>query len=125
MDTKTTTNEALALVTMMVLALVDHPGEIKIHADAPTPEQITTIHVKSSPLDTGKLVGKQGRTARSMRTILSGHSMRTKHRFLLNIVETERPQDAPGRASDHRTAQAPPRTQQSPGASLRGYSASD
>ena len=39
--------------------------------------------------DVGKVIGKQGRTARSMRTILSAASMKLKHRFSLDIVEED------------------------------------
>jgi predicted RNA-binding protein YlqC (UPF0109 family) len=87
MDTETAINEALALVAAMVFALVDHPAKVKISAEH---GEATTIHVTTDPLDTGKLVGKQGRNVRSMRTILYGNSMRVHHRFNLNIVETER-----------------------------------
>jgi predicted RNA-binding protein YlqC (UPF0109 family) len=88
-DVRVAVNEALALVTMIVLALVDNPAQVKVHAETSGPEK-SVIHVVSSPLDTGKLVGKQGRTVRAMRTILSGHSMRVRHRFEINIVETGR-----------------------------------
>ncbi len=37
--------------------------------------------------DVGKVIGKQGRTARSLRTILSAASMKQRHRFSLDIVE--------------------------------------
>jgi predicted RNA-binding protein YlqC (UPF0109 family) len=42
-----------------------------------------------APNDIGKVIGKQGRTARSMRTILSAASMKLKHRFALDIVEEQ------------------------------------
>lgn len=91
MDVVSATSEAVTLVKTMVLCLVDDPDKVAVNAEvyADRPEE-TTIHVNSSPFDTGKLVGKQGRTVRSMRTILSGHSARVRHRFALNIIETDR-----------------------------------
>lgn len=88
MDAGTATNEALTLVTAMVLSLVDNPTQVEIYAE-PGPDH-TIIHVSTHVSDTGKVVGKLGRTARSMRTILTGHSVRVGHRFMLNIIETDR-----------------------------------
>ncbi|MDE1161159.1 MAG: KH domain-containing protein [Acidobacteriaceae bacterium] len=51
---------------------------------------VTTLNVHVAPTDTGKLIGKQGRTARSLRTILSAASMKLHHRYALNIEEGRR-----------------------------------
>jgi predicted RNA-binding protein YlqC (UPF0109 family) len=80
------TTETLLLMRSIVLSLVDHPHDVRITAEPG--DESTMIRVSTNPLDTGKLVGKQGRTARSIRTILSGHSMRVKHRFALDIIES-------------------------------------
>jgi len=45
------------------------------------------FRVQVSPSDIGKLIGKQGRTARSIRTILGAASMKTGHRYTLDILE--------------------------------------
>jgi predicted RNA-binding protein YlqC (UPF0109 family) len=47
----------------------------------------TVLRLRVAPSDIGKVIGKQGRTARSMRTILGAASMKLKHRFALDIVE--------------------------------------
>lgn len=83
---ETAINEALTLVRIIVLSLVDHPKDVEITAQRN--ELQTMICIKTNPLDTGKIVGKMGRTARSIRTILAGHSMRVKHRFALDIEES-------------------------------------
>ena len=45
------------------------------------------MRLQVSPADLGKVIGKQGRTARSLRTILGAASMKLKQRFSLDIVE--------------------------------------
>lgn len=69
-------------------ALVDDPEAVIIesHRDADT--IVLRLHVAAS--DVGKVIGKQGRTARSLRTILSAASMKLKQRFTLDIVEEDR-----------------------------------
>lgn len=79
------------LVTEIAQALVDNPDAVKVEA---LPEQDgTVIRLHVAPTDVGKVIGKQGRTARSLRTILSAASMKMKHRFTLDIVEEGKPSD--------------------------------
>jgi predicted RNA-binding protein YlqC (UPF0109 family) len=73
------------LVTEIALALVDDPSGVSVEAIAEGDS--TVIRLRVAPSDVGKVIGKQGRTARSMRTILSAASMKLKHRFSLDIVE--------------------------------------
>ncbi len=77
--------EALTLIQVMVLALVDDQKSVVVTGEATTIG--FRIDVQANPVDIGKIIGKQGRTARSIRTILQGHSMRTKQAFSLNIIE--------------------------------------
>ena len=77
------------LVTEIALALVDDPDSVVVEAIAEG--DATVIRLRVSPTDVGKVIGKQGRTARSMRTILSAASMKLKHRFSLDIVEHNEP----------------------------------
>lgn len=75
----------VSLVRQMVIALVDDPGSLEIqstHCDG-----LVTVHVTVAKGDVGKVIGKQGRTARSLRTILACASMKTKMRCELNILE--------------------------------------
>jgi uncharacterized protein len=73
------------LVTEIACALVDDPGSVSVEAIADG--ESTVIRLRVAQSDVGKVIGKQGRTARSMRTILSAASMKLKHRFSLDIVE--------------------------------------
>jgi hypothetical protein len=73
------------LVTEIARALVDEPGSVSVEAIADGDSTVIRLRVAQS--DVGKVIGKQGRTARSMRTILSAASMKLRHRFSLDIVE--------------------------------------
>ena len=50
-------------------------------------EQVTVLELKVAPSDLGKVIGKQGRTARSIRTILGAAGMKLNRRFTLEILE--------------------------------------
>src|SRR5690242_5742190 len=72
------------LITEIVKALVDEDTHIRVEALAEQDTMILRLHTADS--DVGKLIGKQGRTARSLRTILSATSMKYKRRYVLDIV---------------------------------------
>jgi uncharacterized protein len=82
------------LVTEIARALVDDPDNVYVEAIAEGDSTVIRLRVAQS--DVGKVIGKQGRTARSLRTILSAASMKLKHRFSLDIVEQG---DHPGTSS--------------------------
>jgi predicted RNA-binding protein YlqC (UPF0109 family) len=73
------------LVLEMARALVDIPESVTVEAFKDGDG--TVLRLRVAPSDIGKVIGKQGRTARSMRTILGAASMKLKHRFALDIVE--------------------------------------
>ncbi len=73
------------LVTKMAEALVDSPAEITVHEVQG--EQVTVFELRVAPSDLGKIIGKQGRNARSMRTILGAAGMKLNRRFTLEILE--------------------------------------
>jgi predicted RNA-binding protein YlqC (UPF0109 family) len=73
------------LVREMACALVDSPESVSVVASDDGEGTVLRLRVAAS--DVGKVIGKQGRTARSIRTILSAASMKMKHRFSLDIVE--------------------------------------
>ena len=75
------------LVTEIARALVDSPERVSVEAFAEGESTVLRLRVAST--DIGKVIGKQGRTARSLRTILAAASMKLKHRFALDIVEEE------------------------------------
>ena len=74
-----------ALIQGLAEALVDKPESVTVEAIS---ESTTTVlRLRVAPEDIGKVIGKQGRTARSIRTILSAASMKLQHRFSLDILE--------------------------------------
>jgi predicted RNA-binding protein YlqC (UPF0109 family) len=75
------------LVAEIARALVDDPNSVSV--EAVQDGDCTAIRLRVAHSDVGKVIGKQGRTARSVRTILSAASMKLKHRFSLDIVEED------------------------------------
>jgi len=74
------------LVEMIAKALVDNPDKVQVHQVEG--EQTTILELKVDPHDLGKVIGKQGRTAKAIRTILSAAGMRDKKRYVLEILES-------------------------------------
>jgi uncharacterized protein len=75
------------LVREIARALVDEPSKVEVHSVGR--DESTVLKLKVAPGDVGKVIGKQGRTARSVRTILSAVSMKLHHRYTLDILEED------------------------------------
>jgi predicted RNA-binding protein YlqC (UPF0109 family) len=73
------------LITYIAKALVDHPEEVEV--SEVEGNQTSVLELKVAKEDLGKVIGKQGRTARAMRTILSAASAKVKKRTVLEIIE--------------------------------------
>jgi uncharacterized protein len=73
------------LVELIAKALVDKPEEVVVNAVEG--EQVTVLELKVHPTDLGKVIGRQGRTAKSIRTILGAAGMKMKKRLTLEIPE--------------------------------------
>ena len=73
------------LVEDIAKALVDNPDQVSVHAVEG--EQITVLELRVAAGDIGKVIGKQGRTARSIRTLLSACGVKLNRRFNLEVVE--------------------------------------
>jgi predicted RNA-binding protein YlqC (UPF0109 family) len=73
------------LIEDIAKALVDIPEEVSVREVQG--EQVTVLELKVAPSDIGKVIGKQGRTARSIRTILGAAGMKLNRRFTLEILE--------------------------------------
>ena len=73
------------LIEDIAKALVDIPEEVSVREVAG--EQVTVLELKVAPSDLGKVIGKQGRTARAIRIILGAAGMKLKRRFNLEIIE--------------------------------------
>lgn len=73
------------LIGYIARALVDKPEEVAVTEIEG--EQTSVIELKVAKEDLGKVIGKQGRTARAMRTILSAASTKINKRSVLEIIE--------------------------------------
>jgi predicted RNA-binding protein YlqC (UPF0109 family) len=73
------------LINYIAQALVDHPEEVSV--TEVEGKQTSVLELKVAKEDLGKVIGKQGRTARAMRTILSAASAKIKKRTVLEIIE--------------------------------------
>lgn len=76
-----------ALVREIARALVDEPLSVVIETQGH--DESTNLRLRVAAQDIGKVIGKQGRTARSLRTILGVVSMKLNHRFTLDILEED------------------------------------
>ncbi len=75
------------LVLEIARALVDKPDDVTVEAIDDNGSTVLRLRVAAG--DVGKVIGKQGRTARSLRTILGAASMKFQHRFTLDILEED------------------------------------
>ena len=73
------------LVEMIARALVDDPDKVVV--SQLEGEQTTILELKVAQEDLGKVIGKQGRTARAIRVILGAAGMKEKRRYNLEIIE--------------------------------------
>jgi len=85
MSDNSTEPSAIELISEIARALVDKPEEVSVGATAGDAQ--TVLRLRVDPTDVGKVIGKQGRTARSLRTILGAVSVKLHHRYTLEIVE--------------------------------------
>lgn len=73
------------LIYYIAQALVDNPEEVQV--SEVEGNQTSVLELKVAKEDLGKVIGKQGRTARAMRTILSAASAKIRKRTVLEIIE--------------------------------------
>ncbi len=74
-----------ALVETIARALVDQPDDVSVNeVDG---EAVIVLELRVAQEDLGKVIGRQGRTARAIRTILSAAGMKVRKRFVLEILE--------------------------------------
>ena len=73
------------LIEMIAKALVDSPEQVVV--TEVVGEQTTVLELKVAQSDLGKIIGKQGRTARAIRILLGASGMKLRKRFVLEILE--------------------------------------
>jgi predicted RNA-binding protein YlqC (UPF0109 family) len=76
---------ALDLVSYLAVNLVDHPDEVRIDLVAEDDREVFKVHLH--PEDQGQFIGKNGQTARAIRTLLAAINARGDQRFALEIVD--------------------------------------
>ena len=79
------TESVVELVEVIAKSLVDEPGEVSV--EAVDGRQSCVVELSVHPSDLGKVIGKRGRTAKSIRTLLGAVSMKYNHRYTLQILE--------------------------------------
>jgi predicted RNA-binding protein YlqC (UPF0109 family) len=77
--------ELAELIDFIARALVDLPDEVEVTEVAG--EQTSVLELRVAAEDIGRVIGKQGRTVRAMRTLLSAVSMKLRRRAVLEIIE--------------------------------------
>jgi uncharacterized protein len=73
------------LVEFIAKTLVDHPEGVEVRSLAGS--QGTILELRVNPQDLGKVIGRQGRTAKAVRTLLSAAGTKAHKRFTLEIIE--------------------------------------
>ncbi len=73
------------LVEFVAKSLVDHPDEVQLRTYERERDQQTVIELEVAPADLGKVIGRQGRTARAIRTLLG--AAKSRRRYTLDIVD--------------------------------------
>ena len=73
------------LIEQIANAFVDNPEQVSVRLTEG--EQMTVFELRAAQSDLGKIIGKQGRTVSSIRTIISAAGMKLKKRFTLEILE--------------------------------------
>jgi uncharacterized protein len=73
------------LVETIARALVDHPEQVQVKSGGGA--QVTVLELRVHPEDLGKVIGRQGRTAKAIRTLLGAAGMKQQKRFTLEILE--------------------------------------
>jgi len=77
--------EMKELISRMAKALVDNPDQVQVTEIVG--EQMSVLELRVAKEDLGKVIGKQGRTAKSMRTILNAASAKIRKRYVLELIE--------------------------------------
>ncbi|HLC17655.1 MAG TPA: KH domain-containing protein [Thermodesulfobacteriota bacterium] len=73
------------LIEYLAKALVDHPEQVRVNEIVG--EKTSVIELSVAKDDLGKVIGKQGRTAKAIRTILTAASTKLRKRTVLEIIE--------------------------------------
>ncbi len=73
------------LIEFLAQSLVDNPDDVRVSSH--DRDQQTILELEVAPADLGKVIGRQGRTARAIRTVLNAASQKSRRRFSLDILD--------------------------------------
>jgi predicted RNA-binding protein YlqC (UPF0109 family) len=73
------------LIEFVARSLVDDADAVLVHTV--DREQATVLELEVAPADLGKVIGRQGRTARALRTLLAAAGQKTRRRYILDILD--------------------------------------
>ncbi|MBQ6387825.1 MAG: KH domain-containing protein [Ruminococcus sp.] len=73
------------LLAIIAKGLVDDPGAVSVDRDEPNEEGVTVYHIHVAEDDMGRIIGKQGRIAKAIRTIAKSASMRMDEKVMVEI----------------------------------------
>lgn len=73
------------LLAVIAKGLVDDPDSVKIDADAPNEEGTIVYHIHVAENDMGRIIGKQGRIAKAIRTIARSAAIRNEEKIMVEI----------------------------------------
>lgn len=73
------------LIKTIVLGLVDNKDEVSVTADEPNEEGVVVYHIHVSPDEMGRVIGKQGRIAKAIRTVVRAAATKAEQRVLVEI----------------------------------------
>ena len=73
------------LLAIIAKGLVDEPTAVKVDADAPTEDGTIVYHIHVAENDMGRIIGKQGRIAKAIRTIARSAAIRNEEKIMVEI----------------------------------------
>jgi predicted RNA-binding protein YlqC (UPF0109 family) len=73
------------LIEFLAKSLVDHPDEVRVSHHQR--DQQTILELEVAEADLGKVIGRQGRTARALRTLLNAAGQKSRRRYSLDILD--------------------------------------
>ena len=73
------------LIEFLAQSLVDNPDEVRVRSHER--DQQTVLELEVAPADLGKVIGRQGRTARAIRTVLNAAGQKSRRRYSLDILD--------------------------------------
>ncbi len=73
------------LLKALAQGLVEKPEEVSVVADGPNSEGVTVLHLHGASSDMGRVIGRQGRIAKAIRSIMRGAAVRAGQRVIVEI----------------------------------------